>query len=87
MNSNAQPMTLFEALRLRSVVNRGLKVALIVGVILVLINQGELLLKGEMPPLWKVIMTFIVPYCVSSYSGAAHIVAQSRMQAAKPEPR
>ena len=86
MNSDAQPMTLFNALRLRSVVIRGLKVALVVGVILVLINQGELFLRGESPPLWKVIMTFIVPYCVSSYSGAAHIVAQSRKQAAPPKP-
>ena len=43
-------------------VSIALKVALVVGTILVLINQGDLLLSGGYPPLWKLLLTYMVPY-------------------------
>ena len=52
-------------------VSRALKVSAIVGTLLVAINQGDLLLAGGMPPLWKILLTYFVPYAVSSYSSAA----------------
>ncbi len=50
---------------------RALKVAAVVGTILIAINQGDLLLAGEWPPIWKIILTYFVPFSVSSYSTAA----------------
>ena len=54
---------------------RALKVAAVVGTLLVAINQGDVLLRGEMPPRWKLVLTYLVPYCVSAYSAAAFQVA------------
>lgn len=52
------------------VVKRSLKVSLIVGTILVSINQGDLLLSGEAGRdlFWKIPMTYCVPYAVSTYA-------------------
>ena len=44
-----------------------LKVALVVGTILVLINQGDVILAGAMPNLAKAGLTYCVPYCVATY--------------------
>jgi hypothetical protein len=52
------------------VVVRASKVALFVGLILIAINHGDALLAGQ----WsagqalKMLLTFAVPYCVSTYS-------------------
>jgi hypothetical protein len=40
--------------------------AVIVGTLLVLINQLDQILAGNWPPLWKVILTYLVPYCVTT---------------------
>ena len=57
----------------RSVVTRALKVALLVGCILVAINHGDALLAGDVDGirLSKILLTFLVPYCVSVYSATA----------------
>jgi len=54
----------------RDIVLRGLKVAAMIGTILVAINQGDVILAGELPisVLWKVALTYLVPYCVSTYA-------------------
>ena len=52
-------------------VRRALKVSLLVGTLLVAINQGDAIMAGDMPPLWKIVLTYLVPYGVSSYSTAA----------------
>lgn len=47
-----------------------LKVALVVGVILNLVNQGSAF-SGNEPVSWfHVLLNFLVPYCVASYSAA-----------------
>lgn len=53
-------------------VRRALTVATIVAPILVLINHGEALLSLDVTPrlVGKMILTFVVPYAVSSYSSA-----------------
>lgn len=46
------------------------KVAVLVGTALNLINQGGRVLEG-LPPFWfHVALNYLVPYCVSSYSAA-----------------
>ncbi|MCK0069620.1 nitrate/nitrite transporter NrtS [Kordiimonas laminariae] len=60
----------------KKTVKRALKVALVVGTILVTINQWQAL-TGDVPlDIIKVILTYIVPYCVSSYSTATALQEQ-----------
>ena len=47
-----------------------LKVALIVGTVLNVINNGEQVWVHHAVNLWQVGMNFVVPYFVSSYSAA-----------------
>ena len=49
------------------VVKSSLLVTLIVGTILNLINQGDALLGDAPIVLWKLCLTYLVPYCVSTY--------------------
>lgn len=54
----------------RPIVLAAIKVALVVGTILNLINQGGRVMEG-LPPSWfHVVLNYLVPYCVSSYSAA-----------------
>ena|GEM_PF-1150747 len=46
------------------------KTGLAVGLILNLINHGQALLDGTEIGLGSVLLDFIVPFCVSAYSGA-----------------
>jgi len=57
---------------------RSLVVALIVGTILNLINQGDALLGGEKVNLAKIILTFAVPYCVATYGAVSYRMSASR---------
>jgi hypothetical protein len=50
---------------------RSLWVALIVGTILNLINQGDRLLFGQHLDLAKLLLTYLVPYCVSTYGAVS----------------
>jgi len=54
----------------RDIRRRGLKVGLIVGTILTLINQGDYILSGAVSAaiIGKILLTFCVPYCVSTYA-------------------
>ncbi|MEM6900548.1 MAG: nitrate/nitrite transporter NrtS [Pseudomonadota bacterium] len=54
-----------------SVVTRATKTAGVVGSILIAINQGDLILDGRPINWWQAILTFVVPYCVSTYSSVA----------------
>ncbi|MBI1367126.1 MAG: phosphoenolpyruvate protein kinase [Planctomycetes bacterium] len=53
-----------------SVIRRGLAYAVIVGVILIAINHGDAILRGDItwPRLWRMGLTVIVPYMVSTLS-------------------
>lgn len=62
--------TLLSIARSRSNVLAATRLALVVGTVLNLINQGDRLLAG-LPPSWfHVVLNYLVPYCVSSYSAA-----------------
>ncbi|PKO80941.1 MAG: hypothetical protein CVU19_09820 [Betaproteobacteria bacterium HGW-Betaproteobacteria-13] len=70
-----------EVLRLAlspAIVSNALRVALVVGTILNLINQGPPLISGEAVSWLHVFLNYLVPYCVSSYSAASHERARRR---------
>lgn len=52
-------------------ITRAAKLALVVGPILVLINQGDAIFSGVQPDWLKVALTFVVPYCVSTWTSVA----------------
>ncbi|MEX0286982.1 MAG: nitrate/nitrite transporter NrtS [Paracoccaceae bacterium] len=41
--------------------------ALVVGTVLTVINHGDTLLAGAAPPLGKILLTYCVPYCVTTW--------------------
>lgn len=54
----------------RPIVVSAMRVSLVVGCVLNLINQGEVIFSGG-PIAWShVVLNFLVPYAVSSYSAA-----------------
>ncbi len=64
------------------IVLRGLKVAAIVGTVLVAINQGDLILGGRLDAsaAWKIPLTYLVPYCVATYGGVSALRAGDRLR-------
>ncbi|GGA63058.1 hypothetical protein GCM10011369_00430 [Neiella marina] len=60
-----------------SIVSTAVKVSLVVGSLLVVINHGPSILSGHvyLGQLWQVLLTYLVPYCVSSYSAAKAVLA------------
>ena len=61
----------------RGVVLRSLKVALVVGTVLALINHGDSLLAGRlsMGVAAKIAMTYLVPYAVATWSAVQTTLA------------
>jgi len=55
---------------------RSLKVAAIVGTVLVAVNQGDAIAGGMLTGqlMWKIPMTYLVPYLVSTYASVSAIV-------------
>jgi hypothetical protein len=71
----------FEAALERGTVATSVKVALIVGSILALINYGDrIVLHGDMRALdWlKLAVTYCVPYCVATYGAARYATRHAR---------
>jgi len=46
-------------------------VAIVVGTALNIINQGPELLDGSLPIIWKLALTYVVPFLVASYGSFA----------------
>lgn len=53
-----------------SVVKRALKYAVVVGAVLIAINHGDAVMRGDVPParLFRMGLTVLVPYVVSTLS-------------------
>lgn len=78
-HTTLRPVTLREWCVLacrRTVVVRGLKFAVVVGAILITINHGDSILRGELDltRYLKMGLTVIVPYLVSVFSSVGAIV-------------
>ena len=56
------------ALMHRPLLQRSLLISLVVGTLLTAINQGNLIIQGEIAAslAWKVPLTYLVPYCVAT---------------------
>jgi len=68
-----------EALRAvlrRPILTRSLWVALVVGTILNLINQGDRLANGELLDRGKLALTYIVPFLVASFGAWSAMVSR-----------
>jgi hypothetical protein len=46
---------------------KALLTAILVGTILTSINHGDMVVSGDWPPIWKVLLTYCVPYCVTTW--------------------
>ena len=57
---------------------KAFRTALIVGTILTTINHGDIIMDGLMPDAWKVLLTYCVPYCVTTWGAATGKLAQWR---------
>ena len=69
----------FELVTRRDVVVRALRVALLVGTVLIAINHGDRILNSSVAQLdfLKMILTYLVPYGVSTFSSVAAIRGSS----------
>jgi len=61
---------------------RSLAVALLVGTLLNVINQGDILIHGGSPELAKLVLTYVVPYAVATYGAVSY---RLRRSAVRPE--
>ena len=62
-------------------IKRSLIVAVVVGTILNLINQGDVVSGHATFDLLKCVLTYLVPFCVSTYGSASAILSMQRSQA------
>ncbi|MDD3798363.1 MAG: nitrate/nitrite transporter NrtS [Novosphingobium sp.] len=60
------------------ILTRSLIVALVVGTVLNLINQGDVLWDGARPDWAKLMLTYCVPFCVASYGAWSALRAVER---------
>ena len=76
MEAGGTPVTkcLRHALRHGPMVRTAFLTALVVGSVLTAINQGNLILSGDVSGehVWKIPLTYLVPYCVATF-GALRI--------------
>mmetsp|Transcript_23296 Transcript_23296/g.40366 ORF Transcript_23296/g.40366 Transcript_23296/m.40366 type:complete len:83 (-) Transcript_23296:1970-2218(-) len=76
----AKPPSFWQIATDRSVTLRALRIALIVGTVIALINHGDRMMMGGMDMIaWlKCALTFLVPYSVSTYSSV--MAVRDRLQ-------
>lgn len=68
-------------------IRRSLLVAIVVGTVLNLINQGPEMLAGKWPVIWKLAVTFFVPFLVASYGSYAAFRSSPLTSAFHPKQR
>ncbi|PKF55314.1 phosphoenolpyruvate protein kinase [Alteromonadales bacterium alter-6D02] len=66
----------------RTLLLRSFKVSAIVGSLLVLINQGDVIANGQLTVIHylKILLTYCVPFCVATYSSVAALLNQQNAQ-------
>ena len=68
--------TLLQAARKKQIVVNSTKVALFIGTLLNLINQGQQIWLGMDISWGHVVLNYLVPYCVATYSAAKNEMAK-----------
>lgn len=73
-------MKFFELAFSSQVVRSALKVAAVVGTILALINHGSAIFEMALSSdrVLQILLTYLVPYCVATYSSVRSIQAHTR---------
>lgn len=61
-----------------AIARRSLLVAAVVGTVLNLINQGDVVLAGEQPQWLKIALTYAVPFFVATYGAYCAASTQAR---------
>ncbi len=62
----------------RHIVTNALRVSLVVGALLNVINQGSAVIDGLEIAWGQVLLNFLVPYCVASYSAARNEIERNQ---------
>lgn len=64
------------------IVRRALKYAIGVGAVLIAINHGDALLRGDVSGtrIFRMILTVAVPYCVSTASAVSSVLEHKRIE-------
>ncbi len=70
MSDDRRP-TIVELATAEGTLKQSLITGVVVGTILTLINQGDTMWAGEAPNLIKVVLNYLVPYCVATYGAVA----------------
>ena len=62
------------ALRHSPMLKRSITVAVVVGTILTVLNQGDVIFGGNWKPAlyWKIPLTYCVPFCVATYGALSN---------------
>ena len=78
-DSRADHLSFLSLASSKGVVSRALKVSLLVGTVLALINHGDKILSISLTPqdMFKITLTYFVPYCVSTWSAVCALRASS----------
>jgi hypothetical protein len=66
---------------------RALATAAVVGTLLIMINHGDLMIEGDLPPLTKVALTYCVPYLVTTWGAVTGKRAQWRRDRSRGDAR
>lgn len=61
-----------------AVVRRSFNVALVVGSLLIVINQGDRIVAGEGVDVVKTLLTYLVPYCVATYGAVSALMGEGK---------
>ena len=69
-----------------TIVRRAIKYAIVVGTVLIAINHGDAILRGNLTVdrLFKMALTVVVPYCVSTASSVGVIQQMRRIKTSTP---
>ncbi len=81
--STASPPSLPQMIFGDGTPKKAILTALVVGTILTAINHGDVILSGLAPPAWKVLLTYCVPYCVTTWGAITGKRAQWRRDAGR----
>ena len=81
MEQTSSPPPILQMMFSDGTPKRAILTALVVGSILISINHGDIILDGSMPASWKIILTYCVPYCVTTWGAVTGKLAQWRRSA------
>ena len=77
-SSSTQRPTIWHLCTSNGVPKRSFWVAVVVGTILNIINQGDYMMLGDPVNVFKIVLTYTVPFCVATYGAVTARLAYER---------